>query len=151
VDRVARFSAVSVEDQNHDSARRVAVALSSAILKLFRQWSGNNSYNTPANCNHGGAVDQPYFRGSDFPVLNLHAHVCFLYSASKLLGLEFDEAGPRLNLNLPENEYRFDSPLFGEVKTHDRFEGWYKPSRPGTWTIRILLEKDAPPRLGRPK
>jgi hypothetical protein len=106
-------------------------------------WSGNDSYNTPANSNPGGAADQPYFRGTDFPVLNLHAHACFLYSASKLLGLEFDETGLRLNLNLPENEYRFDSPLLGVVKTHDRFEGWYKPSRPGTWTLRIRLEKDA--------
>jgi hypothetical protein len=43
---------------------------------------------------------------------------------------------------LPENEYRFDSPLLGVVKTHDRFEGWCKPSRPGMWTLRILLEKN---------
>ncbi len=110
-------------------------------------WSGNDSYNTPENSNPGGAADQRYFRGTDFPVLNLHAHACFLYSASKLLGLEFDETGLRLNLNLPEKEYRFDSPLVGLVKTQvrsrDRFEGWYKPSIPGTWTIRIQLEKQA--------
>jgi hypothetical protein len=106
-------------------------------------WSGNDSYNTPANSNPGGAANQPYFRGTDIPVLNLHAHACFLYSASKLLGLEFDETGLRLNLNLPENEYRFDSPLFGVVKNHHGFEGWYKPSRPGSWTLRILLEKDS--------
>jgi hypothetical protein len=109
----------------------------------YGAWNGNDSYNTPANSNPGGAADQLYFHGTDFPVLNLHAHACFLYSASKLLGLDFDETGLRLNLNLPENEYRFDSPLFGVVKTHGRFEGWYRPSRPGTWTIRILLEKDA--------
>lgn len=108
----------------------------------YGAWSGNDSYNTPANSNPGGAANQPYFRGTDFPVLNLHSHACSLYSASKLLGLEFDEAGLRLNLNLPENEYRFDSPLFGLSRTRRGFEGWYKPSRPGTWAIRILLEKD---------
>jgi hypothetical protein len=77
------------------------------------RWSGNDSYNTSTNRNPGGAADQPYFRGTDFPVLNLHAHACFLYSASKLLGLEFDETGLRLNLRLPEDEYRFDSSFFG--------------------------------------
>lgn len=106
-------------------------------------WSGNDSWNTPANKNPGGAADQPYFRGTDFPVLNLHSHACSLYAASKLLGLEFDETGLRLNLNLPESEYRFDSPLFGVVKSGNRFEGWYKPSKAGTWTLRIRLEKDA--------
>lgn len=106
-------------------------------------WSGNDSYNTPANSNPGGAADQPYFRGTDFPVLNLHSHACSLYSASKLLGLEFDETGLRLNLNLPKDEYRFDSPLLGVVKARNRFEGWYKPSKPGTWSLRIRLEPDA--------
>jgi hypothetical protein len=112
-------------------------------------WSGNDSYNTPANSNPGGAADQPYFHGTDFPVLNLHSHACFLYSASKLLGLEFDETGLRLNLNLPENEYRFESNLFGVIKTDDRFAGWYKPSRPGMWTIQIRLEKNAQARIRR--
>lgn len=105
-------------------------------------WSGNDSYNTPANTNPGGAADQPYFRGTDFPVLNLHAHACSLYSASKLLGMEFDETGLRLNLNFPEPEYRFDSPLVGVVRSGKKFEGWYKPSIPGTWTLRIKLEPD---------
>lgn len=106
-------------------------------------WSGNDSYNTAASSNPGGAADQPYFHGIDFPVLNLHSHACSLYSASKLLGLQFDETGLRLNLNLPEDEYRFDSSLLGVVKTGNRFEGWYKPSRPGTWTIRIHLDREA--------
>lgn len=105
-------------------------------------WSGNDSCNTPANSNPGGAANQPYFHGTDFPVLNLHSHACFLFSASKLLGMEFDQTGLRLNLNLPEKEYRFDSPLVGVMRTQSRFEGWYKPSRSGTWTIRILLESE---------
>lgn len=105
-------------------------------------WSGNDSYNAPANSNPGGAADQPYFRGTDFPVLNLHAHACSLYSASKLLGLEFDKTGLRLNLNLPEEAYRFESPLLGVMRAGHRFAGWYKPSQPGTWAIRIRLGQD---------
>lgn len=110
-------------------------------------WSGNDSYNTPENSNPGGAADQPYFPGTDFPVLNLHAHACFLYSASKLLGLNFDGEGMQVNLRLPEEQFRFDSSLVSVSKTRSQsrilFEGSYKPLRPGTWTIRILLEDGA--------
>jgi hypothetical protein len=37
------------------------------------------------------------------------------------------------------DSYRFDSPLVGVVKSQTRFEGWYGPSRSGTWTVRITL------------
>lgn len=110
-------------------------------------WSGNDSYNTPDNSNPGGAANQPYFRGTDFPVFNLHAHACFLYSASKLLGLNFDQEGMQVNLRLPEEQFRFDSALVSVAKTrrHSQtlFEGSYKPLRPGNWTIRILLDDGA--------
>ena len=82
-----------------------------------------------------------------FPVLNLHAHACSLYSASKLLGLEFTGDGLNLNLGLPLDSYRFDSPLVGVVKTRGRFEGWYAPSRSGTWTVRITLPESAAGKL----
>jgi hypothetical protein len=102
-------------------------------------WSGNDSYNSPLNKRPGGAANEPYFHGTDFPVLNLHSHACFLYSASKLLGLEFVPAGLNLNLALPLESYRFDSPLVGIVKTKGRLEGWYAPSRSGKWTVSISL------------
>jgi hypothetical protein len=85
-------------------------------------WSGNDSYNSPLNKHPGGAADEPYFHGTDFPVLNLHSHACSLYSASKLLGLEFTSEGLSLNLALPLDSYRFDSPLIGVVKSRGRWE-----------------------------
>ena len=102
-------------------------------------WSGNDSYNSPLNKHPGGAANEPFFHGTDFPVLNLHSHACSLYSASKLLGLEFTVSGLNLNLGLSLDSYSFDSPLVGVLKTEGRFEGWYAPSRPGSWTLRITL------------
>ena len=110
-------------------------------------WSGNDSYNSPLNKHPGGAANEPFFHGTDFPVLNLHSHACSLYSASKLLGLEFTREGLNLNLRLPLDSYGFDSPLVGVVKTQGRFEGWYAPSRSGTWTVRITLPEAAAEKL----
>ncbi len=106
-------------------------------------WSGNDSWNSPLNKHPGRAADDQYFRGTDFPVLNVHAHACSLYSASKLLGMEFTGAGMKLSLKLPVDSYRFDSPLAGVVKTNGRYEGWYKPSRSGTWKLEIVLPEEA--------
>jgi hypothetical protein len=112
-------------------------------------WSGNDSYNSPLNKRPGGAANEPFFHGTDFPVLNLHSHACSLYAATKLLGLEFTAEGLNLNLGLPLESFRFDSPLVGVVKTRERsesreqFEGWYAPSRAGNWTVRITLSGNA--------
>lgn len=105
-------------------------------------WSGNDSYNSPLNKHPGGAANQPFFHGTDFPVLNLHAHACSLYGASKLLGIEFTAAGMKISLGLPADSYRFDSPLVGVVKKRGRYEGWYAPARSGTWTVEIALPEE---------
>jgi hypothetical protein len=99
------------------------------------------------NKHPGGAADEPYFHGTDFPVLNLHSHACSLYSASKLLGLEFTSEGLSLNLALPLDSYRFDSPLIGVVKSRGRWEGWYGPSRSRNWKARISLPEAAVKKL----
>lgn len=112
-------------------------------------WSGNDSYNSPLNKKPGGAADEPFFHGTDFPVLNLHAHACSLYSASKLLGIEFTGDGMKLNLALPEESYRFDSPLVGVIKTRRRYEGWYAPSHSGAWTLEITLPEESSMRVSR--
>jgi hypothetical protein len=106
-------------------------------------WSGNDSYNSALNKHPGGAANEPYFHGTDFPVLNLHAHACFLYSASKLLGLEFTPEGLNLNLALPLDSYRFDSPLVGVVKSRQGYQGWYAPARDGKWTVHITIPKES--------
>ncbi len=110
-------------------------------------WSGNDSYNSTLNKHPGGAANEPFFHGTDFPVLNLHSHACALYSASKLLGLEFTGEGLNLNLRLPLDSYRFDSPLVGVAKNQGRLEGWYAPSRSGNWTLRITLPETVTERL----
>ena len=57
--------------------------------------------------------------------------------------MEFTPEGLNLNLTLPLDSYSFRSPLVGVVKTKDRFEGWYAPSRPGNWKLRISLPASA--------
>ncbi len=69
-------------------------------------WSGNDSYNSPLSQHPGGAANEPFFHGTDFPVLNLHSHACSLYSATKLVGLEFTGEGLNLNLTLPLESYQ---------------------------------------------
>ena len=105
-------------------------------------WSGNDSYNSPISKHPGGAAAEPFFHGIDMPVLNLHSHACFLYAASKLLGIEFTPAGVNLDLSLPLASYRFDSPLLGAVRNGDRYEGWYGPSKGGSWTVECRLPEE---------
>jgi hypothetical protein len=108
----------------------------------YGAWSGNDSWNSPLSKHPGAAASEAFFHGIDFPVLNVHAHACSLYSASKLMGMEFTGAGMKLNLVLPVEEYRFDSPLVGVAKTKGRYDGWYAPSRAGEWTIEISIPED---------
>jgi hypothetical protein len=110
-------------------------------------WSGNDSYNSPLSQHPGGAANEPFFHGTDFPVLNLHSHACSLYSATKLVGLEFTGEGLNLNLTLPLESYSLDSPLVGVIKNQARMEGWYAPSRAGKWTVRITLPAEAAEKL----
>lgn len=112
-------------------------------------WSGPDSWNAPFS-KTPGATGSPGFKGADFPVLNLHAHACFLYSATKLLGINFDEHGLALCPALPAGPYRFESPLLGLSSSHDgHYEGWYAPHRPGTWTLRIHLPAAIAERITR--
>lgn len=105
----------------------------------YGTWSGSDSYNAPFS-KTPGATGGPGFHGTDFPVLNLHSHACFLYSATKLLGINFDEHGLELRPALPAGPYRFESPLIGLASSREaHYEGWYAPLRPGTWTVRIHL------------
>lgn len=106
-------------------------------------WSGNDSWNSPISKHPGGAANEVFFHGTDFPVLNLHAHACSLYSSSKLLGIEFTGDGMKVNLALPVESYRFDSPLVGVARTNGRYEGWYAPSRSGEWTVEIAIPREA--------
>ena len=78
---------------------------------------------------------------TDFPVMNLHQHAWPLYTAAKLLGLEFHETGLRLKPDLPLHEYEFHSALLGFRKSNHGYSGWYEPSAAGKWNIEIELSK----------
>jgi hypothetical protein len=113
-------------------------------------WSGNDSWNSPLSKHPGAAANDPYFHGTDFPVLNVHSHACFLYSAVKLLGIEFTESGFNVSPEIAAGEYRFDSPLLGVSRSGGgHYEGWYAPSQQGTWTIRIQLPEEIAKRMSR--
>ncbi len=107
-------------------------------------WSGTDSYNSTVSKQPGESVNNKYFHGADFPVLNLHSHACSLYSISKLIGLEFNEKGLAISPELPVDSYRFESPLVGVIKSRKgQYEGWYAPSQSGGWSITISLPQQA--------
>jgi hypothetical protein len=72
-----------------------------------------------------------------WPVMNMHRHAWPLYSAAKLLGIEFNEAGVDLAPTLPQPTYSFRSRLVGLEKSDKGYRGWYAPMKGGSWTIRL--------------
>jgi hypothetical protein len=99
----------------------------------FGIWSGPDAYDS-ALAKHPGST------APDFPVLNLHAHAWPIYTASKLLGIAFEEHGLTLRPVLPEPKYEFDSPLVGCRKTAPgRYSGWYAPMASGRWDLSVEL------------
>lgn len=112
-------------------------------------WSGPDTYNSVLSKYPGQTIfAEPHPNGSepdhgvywtDFPVMNMHPHAWPLYSAAKLLGLEFNESGVNFQPTLPLNEYEFSSPLLGFRKSTQGYSGWYAPLRAGHWNIAIKL------------
>jgi cellobiose phosphorylase len=76
---------------------------------------------------------------TDFPVACLHQHAWPLYTAAKLLGLEFNERGLSLQPSLPLGEYEFTSALVGVRKSKTGYTGWYEPATAGSWEMEIRL------------
>ncbi len=76
------------------------------------------------------------FSDVDFPVMNMHPHAWPLFSAAKMLGLEFTAEGATLRPQLPLETYRFASPLFGLERSSHGYEGWYAPhGMAGEWKL----------------
>lgn len=99
----------------------------------FGIWSGPDAYDSIL-------AKRPGSTAPDFPVLNMHAHAWPLYTATKLLGLDFTSKGLRLRPVLPEPNYEFSSPLFGLHKSAPgHYSGWYAPSQSGHWTVTLEL------------
>jgi hypothetical protein len=98
----------------------------------FGIWSGPDCYNSVLSKNPGGT-------GPDFPVLNMHSHAWPLYTAAKLLGIDFHEHGINFHPVLPLADYEFASPLLGFKRSLQGYSGWYSPTTAGNWNIDITL------------
>jgi len=115
----------------------------------YNTWSGPDTLNSIISKHPGETVNAGFLRYTDWPVMNLHSHACTLYSAAKLVGLEFTESGVALAPRLPLESFRLDSPLLGLVKEPSGYQGWYAPSRAGDWVVRISLPPAEARRLAR--
>jgi hypothetical protein len=115
-------------------------------------WSGPDCYNSTLSRHPGQTMfagsssgEKPAFdfgfNWTDFPVMNMHPHAWPLYTAVKLLGLEFHEAGLRLGPGPPLDQYEFTSTLLGFKKTATGYSGWYAPMIGGNWEIELSLSK----------
>jgi len=115
----------------------------------YGTWSGPDVLNSATSKHPGETTRGKPFGWTDFPVLNMHTHACPLYSAAKLLGLEFTETGIALAPSLPVPAFRFESLLIGIIKTASGYEGWYAPQTQNTYSIRIKLSPEELKRFGR--
>jgi hypothetical protein len=97
----------------------------------------------------GGTTGGRPFGWTDFPVLNMHSHACPLYSAAKLLGLDFTETGVSFTPTVPLATFRFESPLLALVKSGSGYEGWYNPGAQNTYSIRLKLTSEELKRFSR--
>ncbi len=116
-------------------------------------WSGPDMYNSVLSKYPGQTMFVPRLPDgrrapadwglfwTDFPVMNMHVHAWPLYSAAKLLGVDFHEQGIRFNPALPLAEYEFSSPLLGFRKSSQGYSGWYSPAVDGRWNIEIQLSE----------
>jgi len=122
-------------------------------------WSGPDTYNSALSKYPGQTMfseaspaRKPVLdlglNWTDFPVMNMHPHAWPLYSAAKLLGLEFREAGVLFQPLLPMPEYEFTSSLLGFKKSANGYTGWYAPAVEGRWEIELRL---SPQELARMK
>ena len=123
-------------------------------------WSGPDSYNSTLSKYPGQTMFAQKATGgqpavdwgqnwTDFPVMNMHPHAWPLYSAVKLVGLEFNETGLAFKPSLPLDDYELDSPLVGFKKSQDGYTGWYAPARWGRWTVEVKLPPSDLARLTR--
>ena len=115
----------------------------------YGTWSGPDVLNSASSKRPGETTGGAPFGWTDFPVLNMHTHACPLYSLTKLLGLEFTEAGVILTPRLPLSSFRFESPLLGLIKSARGYEGWYNPLSRNTWSVRLSLSAEEFKRFGK--
>ncbi len=124
-------------------------------------WSGPDTYNSVLSKYPGQTMFTPRLpdgrksradwglNWTDFPVMNMHTHAWPLYSAVKLLGVEFNELGLSFTPTLPLHEYEFSSPLLGFSKSARGYSGWYAPAAAGQWELELQLSDSESARFGQ--
>ena len=115
----------------------------------YGTWSGPDVLNSASSKHPGETTGGRPFGWTDFPVLNMHTHACPLYSAAKLLGLDFTETGVTFAPKLPLATFRFESPLLGLIKSASSYEGWYEPTTRNTYAIHLKVPPDEIKRFSR--
>ncbi len=105
---------------------------------ILSKYPGQTIFSEPHTDNRKAKPDSGLY-WTDFPVMNMHPHAWPLYSAAKLLGLEFHERGVSFRPDLPLPEYEFTSPLLGFKRSQGNYSGWYAPVRAGHWEITIII------------
>lgn len=115
----------------------------------YGTWSGPDVLNSVNSKEPGKTTGGAPFGWTDFPVLNMHTHACPLYSLTKVLGIEFTEAGVLLAPKGPLASFRFESPLLGLIKSANGYEGWYSPISQNTWSIVLRLPPDEAKRFSQ--
>lgn len=115
----------------------------------YGTWSGPDVLNSASSKHPGETTGGRPFGWTDFPVLNMHTHACPLYSAAKLLGLEFTETGVKFDPRLPLATFRFESPLLGLIKSASGYEGWYQPTTQNTYSIHLKIAPEEIKRFSR--
>ena len=115
----------------------------------YGTWSGPDTLNSASSKHPGETTGGRPFGWTDFPVFNMHTHACPLYSAVKLLGIEFTETGVNLAPTLPLSSFQFESPLLRLVKSASGYDGWYNPATRNTFSIRLKLPPEEARRFSR--
>ncbi len=124
-------------------------------------WSGPDTYNSDLSKYPGQTVfDEGLISGeqeiadgeehlghmglawTDFPVFNLHPHAWPLYDITRLMGLTFTRNGVEINPSLPKDSFKLITSLFGLIKSHDGYSGWYHPKKEGKWNLSFKMSED---------
>ena len=113
---------------------------------VLSRYPGQTMFAEPPSTDHKVQPDWG-LNWTDFPVMNMHPHAWPLYSAAKLLGLEFHESGVNFKPDLPLMEYQFTSPLLGLKKAKEGYSGWYAPAAAGRWDIELRLSSSEASRM----
>lgn len=100
-------------------------------------WSGPDSY----IANYAEDAGQAFYHFTtpmrDFPLMNLNAHACYLYSIVKMAGIEEEYDSIIIGNYLKKRNYSFKSQLYSIDSTEQSFSLNYSPVSQSDFTIKI--------------